>query len=382
MLNVFNIEHSASDIDGAFLARGPRPPRPDSAGGGFVDHRPQVVRQRRLERHRPAVGRVREHQARGVQERPLELLHGAHIVGHAAGGRRRTSSRRRSGGRSRSGGRESGACGRSRSRPAAARRRAGARACVTRVTASARAAPAPTSSADRPDRVRSARRSGARPAPRPTRARCIPFRPRDRGTAAPAPGARHRSWRPPSRPTCRDRAGARCPGRSSPPMPLRSSTWWSSALTSVPRRMARRRMHDHPGRLVDDDEVGVLIEDGERQRPRLRRRRLTAAGMSIVIASARSSTGGFGRSGATGAATTWPSLISRWICERDDPAARETRKRSRRSPSCFARRRSDWCGTSASCALACPARPASTAPAAPAARQRGRRASRSRAARG
>ena len=71
-------------------------------------------------------------------------------------------------------------------------------------------------------------------APRPRPARCIPSRPRDRETAAPAPRAPRRAWRRPSAPTCRDRAGARCPGRFSPPMPLRSSTWWSSALTSVP----------------------------------------------------------------------------------------------------------------------------------------------------
>ncbi len=53
-------------------------------------------------------------------------------------------------------------------------------------------------------------------------------------TAATAPGGPCRSWPRPSAPTCRDRADARCPGRSSPPMPLRSLTWWSSALTSVP----------------------------------------------------------------------------------------------------------------------------------------------------
>ena len=37
-------------------------------------------------------------------------------------------------------------------------------------------------------------------------------------------------------------------------------------------RMAGRRMDDHPGRLVDDDEVVVLVEDRQRQRFGLRHR--------------------------------------------------------------------------------------------------------------
>ena len=31
------------------------------------------------------------------------------------------------------------------------------------------------------------------------------------------------------------------------------------------RRVAGGRVHDHPGRLVHDDDVGVLVEDGERE---------------------------------------------------------------------------------------------------------------------
>ena len=149
-----------------------------------------------------------------------------------------------------------------------------------RVTASRlrRARARPTSSSGSPDRGRSARRCAVPPAPRPRPARRTPFRPRDRETAAPAPRAPRRAWRPPSAPTCRGRADARCPGRFSPPMPLRSSTWCSSALTSVPLGMAGRRMHDHPRRLVDDDEVAVLVEDGERQRFGLRRWRRPARG--------------------------------------------------------------------------------------------------------
>ena len=38
--------------------------------------------------------------------------------------------------------------------------------------------------------------------------------------------------------------------------------------------VAGGRMHDHAGRLVDDDEVGVVEEDLERQIFRQRRRRL------------------------------------------------------------------------------------------------------------
>ena len=55
------------------------------------------------------------------------------------------------------------------------------------------------------------------------------------------------------------------PGRSSPPMPLRSSTWWSSALTSVPASWPAAGMDHHSRRLVDDDDVSILIEDVERQ---------------------------------------------------------------------------------------------------------------------
>ena len=42
------------------------------------------------------------------------------------------------------------------------------------------------------------------------------------------------------------------------------------------------RMHDHAGRLVDDDEVAILVEDRQRQRFRLRRR-LDGSGTSIAI---------------------------------------------------------------------------------------------------
>ena len=131
----------------------------------------------------------------------------------------------------------------------------------------ARAArPRATSSAGRPDRGRSARRC-ARPA-----------------CTTPQTSAMHsfstsRSWNcrasswcaasffattitpdvPRSRPVDDARAAV------SPPTPLRSSTWWSSALTSVPLLWPAPGCTTIPGGLVDDDEVGVLVEDRERQ---------------------------------------------------------------------------------------------------------------------
>ena len=47
--------------------------------------------------------------------------------------------------------------------------------------------------------------------------------------------------------------------------------------------VAGRRMHDHSGRLVDDDEIAVLVDDRQRQRLRLRRRSAAGSGMSTVI---------------------------------------------------------------------------------------------------
>ena len=62
---------------------------------------------------------------------------------------------------------------------------------------------------------------------------------------------------------------SRCtmPGRLTPPMPDRLSPQWAiSALTSVPVRVAGGRMHDEAGRLVDDDQRVVLVDDSERNR--------------------------------------------------------------------------------------------------------------------
>ncbi len=85
------------------------------------------------------------------------------------------------------------------------------------------------------------------------------------------------------------------PGRCTPPIPDRLSPQWPiSALTRVPL-VARRGMHDEPGRLVDDDQMLVLVGDIERDAPRhaapgLRRRarqRDRLAGPHLVVAVAR-----------------------------------------------------------------------------------------------
>ena len=48
------------------------------------------------------------------------------------------------------------------------------------------------------------------------------------------------------------------------------------------RAVARRRMHDHARRLVEHDDVGVLVDDEERQRLRLRPSPATGSGTSIA----------------------------------------------------------------------------------------------------
>ena len=90
-------------------------------------------------------------------------------------------------------------------------------------------------------------------------------------------GAR-RSWRRPSGRWCPCRADARCPAACTPPMPERLSPQWAiSALTSVPVAVAGGGMHDQPGRLVDDDELVVLVDDVERDVLALRLGRLRPA---------------------------------------------------------------------------------------------------------
>ena len=93
--------------------------------------------------------------------------------------------------------------------------------------------------------------------------------------------------------------------------------------------MPGRRMHDHARRLVDDDQVVVLVEDGQRQRFGLRRRvdRLRDVDADLP---GPVFTGWFAFA-ARPSTWTWPSLISRWICDREWSGSTDTRKRSRRS---------------------------------------------------
>ena len=168
---------------------------------------------------------------------------------------------------------------------------------------------------------------------RPRRARRTPSRPRGRGTAARAPGARRRAWRPPSRPTCRGRGDARCPGRSSPPMPLRSSTWCSSALTSVPSAWPGAGCTTMPGGLF------TTMRSASSKRTSSG----SASGSGVAGAGSGTSTrdrvAGARRRFACAArppTETWPSLISRWICEREWPGSCADEELVEALPACSA----------------------------------------------
>ena len=177
-----------------------------------------------------------EGEPRGVQERAVEPRRRRAGRRARAGGRRRRASRRRSGGRSRSGARESGACGPCGSRRAPAS--APGRSVPRRRSASRRPAP---------------RRARADIFLRSTGSRPIGASIRRPACTSPQTSATYsfstsRSW------NCR--ASSSCDGvvlgddhqprraaveamddaraAVSPPMPLRSWTWCSSALTSVP----------------------------------------------------------------------------------------------------------------------------------------------------
>ena len=124
------------------------------------------------------------------------------------------------------------------------------------------------------------------------------------------------------------------PGRLTPPMPERLSPQWAiSALTSVPAVVAGGRMHDEPGRLVDDDEVVVLVDDGERDRlaPRLGRRRRRARSSTI---SAPGCTFGRDRGPPRPSTLTRPSRISacRRLRDRSPNAAPAPGRAARRRP--------------------------------------------------
>ncbi len=131
------------------------------------------------------------------------------------------------------------------------------------------------SSCGSPTSGRAGRRSSppagsARPRRSPdSAARCCAGR-----IAPPAPHGRRRSWRRPAAPTCPCRSGGRSP--AAPPRRCRSSRpaqWWSRALTRVPSKLPAAGMDDHPGRLVDDQQMLVLEDDVERDVLRLVMRR-------------------------------------------------------------------------------------------------------------
>ena len=98
----------------------------------------------------------------------------------------------------------------------------------------ARVASAPTSSCGPPDPGQSDRRCGVRPADGPRPAPHIPSRPRDLETAAPVPGARASCLATTISPEVPRSSRWTMPGRISPPIPLKSCTWCSSAFTTVP----------------------------------------------------------------------------------------------------------------------------------------------------
>ena len=109
---------------------------------------------------------------------------------------------------------------------------------------------------------RAFRRGPARPRRTPdSRARAAPVRPWSANCAASARWARS-VLATTMRPVVSLSRRCTMPGRLTPPMPDRLSPQWAiSALTSVPVAVAGGRMHDQPGRLVDDDDLVVLVHD-------------------------------------------------------------------------------------------------------------------------
>jgi hypothetical protein len=73
------------------------------------------------------------------------------------------------------------------------------------------------------------------------------------------------------------------PGRFSPPMPLEIVDVVEQRVDQRAARVPGGRMHHHARRLVDDDQIAVLVDDRERQRFGLRRR-IDRLGTSIAIA--------------------------------------------------------------------------------------------------
>ena len=183
---------------------------------------------------------------------------------------------------------------------------------------------------------RSAPRSGrAGPAPRRAPARGTPSRRCGRRTGASGWPAPHRSWRrrsgrsSPCRADGRSRVGRR--RRSSRAAHRDRAHDPSSAFTRVPVRVPGRRMHDQPGRLVDDQ---------HRRRPRRRHERDRLRDEGLVgrraeldadpLSPAR---GGRDDRRAEPSTSARPSQMSRWACARLMPATARPRGRpGRRAP--------------------------------------------------
>ena len=249
-----------------FVAAGGPLPRDGPNGVGEVL---QVVRQRAREHDSPPVPRVRERQPRRREERgdPIAGRPAGAAAGAAAGLRRR--SLRPPDVRSRSGGHGSGACGpvAIATRPRVTPSRGSA--VTTRVTAS-RA---------RLERTEMRFRStGSRPigqvdaafpaAPGPRPGRRIPSPPPGPRTARARSACARSCLATTSRPDVPRSRRCTMPGRSSPPMPLRSCNVVQECIDEGAVRVAGGRMHDHARRLVDDDQIRVVVDDPRAAGPR------------------------------------------------------------------------------------------------------------------
>ena len=148
------------------------------------------------------------------------------------------------------------------------------------------------------------------------------------------------------------------PGRSSPPMPLRSARWCSSALTSVPEAWPAPGWTTMPAGLFDHGQVLVLVQDVEGQRLAADGR--SGRGVGQLRRRTRSPSRSAGwpwrrRPGAT--VRDEPSAISFWSCDRECAAehrrpgsGRAAGPRARRGHHELERRRQVVAGCGASAA--------------------------------
>ena len=285
-------------------------------GGGSLQGRRQVLRERRLDVDAPAGHRMVEGQTGGVQELALQPV-------EAGGGR--TRDRRPPGGRSPEGGRGSGAFAPSPGARAGASMRA-ARArrakCVTAVRG--HVACRPRSACARGGRAPGARRScPSAPAVGPRRAPGTHARSGAPSSARAGAGAPPRSSPRPAAPRCRGRDGARSPrARARAPRPPVRPAPGRACPCGGRERGARRRPPACPRR------AGRRPRSGPRRarrcgrpaagaRPPRRRRSRRRAGGGAWAADAPST-------------RTRPASISR--CARAREPSGPARNASRRSP--------------------------------------------------